>query len=889
MSKSWEEIKPLLDDPYVSADTKEQLLAAYAYENGSPYGEGIDPAAEQYMEKYKPDSPLGYGADPYGRSPYAGYPGASTDEVYEDAKTESEEEGHHANAVSDQVAGNQEEIRNSQAPGSGGSAVKNSDELFDLADPALDVFRNFIPVDKEVPEDTRGVEGPLAFEKDIKKRFDEQRGINFKKFLDEAENLRNAHKTLNGLKDTTDSKLNSLYKDWTGKAANASYDKYNNEISPHSTDLLDYLEQGPKVIESAVESVYKACKEKADQITELYTPTMGSATKETAAKVVKLAKGDFDSQEEVLEVAAWVDSVCGSNLESTIRADDCGLNDENKEVVISECKKWIRESFNADFYGTSGAQGAYLRFQQICDDAVETVDGAWEQLNQFLKEYENQFPKGGEEGTGEKPTDSSETSPPTPPPTGGGPSGGGPSGGGPSGGGPTGGGPTGGGPTGDGSTDTGGNETGKNETGKNPVTGEKLEIDPKTGEPYPIDPETGEAIKDAGDDRDTMTVEQGDNKITMNEPDADGDMGISVDDGSGAPKDYQLDFGGDGETGEQGGGEGEAGAQGGTGQGGEQDGAKQGDQKVYRPGPDGKIHIEDGNLKITAEQPQGPDGPTVVTVDDGTGEPTTYTLGSEEGDSQENLVDGQQGGEDGDTGSGPIEAEQPPVSAEPGLEDGGVTGGPEVVGDQLGGDPAGGEQDPGFHAPGGLDLDDSGGGAPEPAIAEAPEPEAAAEPAIGEATPDSGTPEEPVATTEPSTATGAGAGVGGAGGVGAGAEAMPGGGGDASGSSLNAGSQSGAAAAQPATAGLGSAPGGSGDVAASASASDSGSSGSGAGRGMGGMPMMGGGAGGGGAGGDQERSSQYRIEGAIFDTANSGGHISGSLEDDSDRSIRYDR
>jgi len=63
--------------------------------------------------------------------------------------------------------------------------------------------------------------------------------------------------------------------------------------------------------------------------------------------------------------------------------------------------------------------------------------------------------------------------------------------------------------------------------------------------------------------------------------------------------------------------------------------------------------------------------------------------------------------------------------------------------------------------------------------------------------------------------------------------------------------------------------------------------------GMGGMGMMGGmgGApGGGGGGGDQQRGpSQYRIEGGVFETSGAKGRISGSLDDEGDRSIRYDR
>jgi hypothetical protein len=46
-------------------------------------------------------------------------------------------------------------------------------------------------------------------------------------------------------------------------------------------------------------------------------------------------------------------------------------------------------------------------------------------------------------------------------------------------------------------------------------------------------------------------VEKGDRTFEMTEPDEDGEMEISIDDGSGEPKEYKLDFG-DGENGEGG-------------------------------------------------------------------------------------------------------------------------------------------------------------------------------------------------------------------------------------------------------------------------------------------------------------------------------------------------
>ncbi|MBK1783995.1 WXG100 family type VII secretion target [Prauserella cavernicola] len=818
--RSWEETQAILDDPYVSADTKQSVLASYAV-----HGDG-NSAADAYYDQYnlsQGDMNTGLWLNP--------------DDVYDAAEGEQEEAGYQERQRQERLDGNQTELDNAQAPGSGSSAVAKADELLDLARDGLKVFEQFIPIDAEGPGDQKHIDSPLNYEEDIVKRFDEQKGLDFQKMLDEAKRLRDAHTALSDLHSTTESSLNSLYKDWTGDGANASYQKYSEDIAPNSQELLEYLSGGADVIEATVQTVYEAVKYKADEVIAMYQPTVGAAVPDTARDVMKLANGDFSSQDEILPVAAWVDAETGSDIESRIRSDDCDLNDGNKTYVIDQCKQWIRDSWNPDLY-----DNLHQRFTQLCDDTKEAVDTAFEEMNSYLKEYKSEFP---EESGDPQPQPEPQPEPqPQPNPNGNG--GGGDTGGG----GGTGGG-TGGGGTGGGGTPAPPEVETPGAPGKNPVTGEDIEVNPETGEPYPIDPETGEAIKDTGSDQDTLTVEKGDHTFEMTEPDEDGNMDISVDDGSGEPKGYKLDFG-NGEEGAEGeqegfGPEGSAGSEG------------EGAEQVYRPGPDGKIHIEDGGLKITAEQPEGPDGPTKVTVDDGNPPPTTYTLG-------ETKPEGGAGAPGGAPRDGirtmPAPGENPFTQGGSG-GDGASSGGDSGGGASAGAAP--GVATPEFGAPAGGDgasvdaPDGSGGGAGDSQL------------------------------TEPS-AGGAGSGGGGGGGDfgGAGAPAAVGGGGE--GDALNAGAQSGANPdSKPSGAGLGAAPGGMGE-AAPAAASGQGASTAG---GAGGMGMMGGGmggAGGGGQGGDQERSSnQYRIDGGLFESDGAANRISGSLGDETERSIRFDR
>ncbi|HEX3784627.1 MAG TPA: hypothetical protein VHX38_33620 [Pseudonocardiaceae bacterium] len=176
------------------------------------------------------------------------------------------------------------------------------------------------------------------------------------------------------------------------------------------------------------------------------------------------------------------------------------------------------------------------------------------------------------------------------------------------------------------------------------------------------DPLTGAATAPQGQPE-TVTVQNGSNQISMTSPDGQGTMKLTVDDGSGTPKTYDVNFG-QGATGATGvpgttagapgtdpsalggsalGGTGTAqpggllgaaaqGAGAGFGPTGTADptgaaGALGADgAQQITPGPDGNAVIHDGNLTITATEPAGHSGPVQVTVDDGSGHPTTYTM-----------------------------------------------------------------------------------------------------------------------------------------------------------------------------------------------------------------------------------------------------------------------
>jgi uncharacterized protein YukE len=603
MSRSWEDVKRLLDDPYVDADTKEHLLAAYIKEGGhlafqdpTLYdGDGLPPEVREYYDRYKLDA--------------GDYYQGSVDSIYGDAEAERDERGYSTRINDEVVESGRTDIEGMRPPVEGSSAgVQKSDEIFDAARPALKLWEDFLPINDKVPSDTLGRYGKINLEEDIKKRFDEQMGISFKNFLDDAKRLRDAHTALTELNSSTETELNSLYQSWTGPAANASYQHYSEKLAPNITDLLEYLQTSPDMINTAVENIFTACKDKANDVIALHQNTrgtVGSATPRIAEQVVKLAAGDFDSQEDVLEVAAWVDSVCGSNLEQTMRQDDCGMNDENKEYVIRECKKWIRESFNADLH-----ESMYVTFKQACDDALEAVNLQYEALNNFLTEYENEFgtpqqnpttqqPPGTSNPNQQQPPGSTNPAVNTPPSSSSTPPGSSSSSTPPS------------IPslppmsTQPGSTSPSsvpdmpglpGSSTSPSGVGGMPGAGMPGAIDPATGLPIPGS-SGGQGVAPGGGVPKEVTIKDGNRTITVGQPDMRGRSKVTVDDGTGQPREYEVDFTPDepGETYEDG---------------------------VIKAGPDGKVVIQDGDAAITLEQTPGKLDQMKMTVDDGT--PATY-------------------------------------------------------------------------------------------------------------------------------------------------------------------------------------------------------------------------------------------------------------------------
>jgi hypothetical protein len=206
-----------------------------------------------------------------------------------------------------------------------------------------------------------------------------------------------------------------------------------------------------------------------------------------------------------------------------------------------------------------------------------------------------------------------------------------------------------GGHSGGGGGGGGGPTGGGGGSGSVPVGGGGGTTPPQAVAPPPDPSHPGDGATPPAGQPETVEIKDGDRTISVTSPDGQGHVKVSVDDGSGKPKSYDLDFGtGSSGTGSSGAGtpsadganvpvgSGQSGTgQSGTGQPGTgqpgtgQPGTGQppgGADTPVHAGADGKCVIHDGPLTITAEHPPGNPDTVKVTIDDGSGKPTTYTL-----------------------------------------------------------------------------------------------------------------------------------------------------------------------------------------------------------------------------------------------------------------------
>ncbi|WP_199434386.1 WXG100 family type VII secretion target [Qaidamihabitans albus] len=476
--------------------------------------------------------------------------------------------------------------------GTGG--VRGSDEVLDLAKPALDFFATWIDQVWNAGDGRR-----VDYMSTIWDRFHENRGIDFRAFCDEAADLARARDTVQQTMDAAQAELNTLFGQWQGAGATAARAKLDEGIKPDAQELLDHLDGALQFIPETLSAIHDVLRDKVDAALQLIRPTVAGAPLDTARAIARVAPGGPEHSPAEFDTAvAFFQAQWGVDLAEVGRNGAVG-DAAVLAFVVPLCQAWC-EQFTAEFRPLLDA------FDELCRTANEAIDGHWHQLARFMDGYVNAFTQSGPvakapaapQPTGGVPATASAGAPPAAAPS------------------PT---PTVAPPP--------------------PAPSPPPAPEPPAGAPTApaatepaAAPETVTDVPMPGDEPQTFTVARGGVELSFSEPGPEGTMTISLDDGSGTAKEFVLDFGA---------------SERGTAEPvpeGEQDPAPAEEpgpsDAVHRPGPDGVIHIEEGELRVAAEQPDGPDGATVVTVDDGTGEPATYTLTEDTGETDTEAAPG---------------------------------------------------------------------------------------------------------------------------------------------------------------------------------------------------------------------------------------------------------
>ena len=495
-----------------------------------------------------------------------------------------------------------------------------SDEILDAGTVGLRFFADFIPVYKQAAQyvdDAKNVNIDLSA--DIYHNYDETRGIDMGRFRGDAEHIDTAVKQIGTSQQNLSSSFCGL-SDWTGSGADAAR-RYNDsllgamagfvtgksESGDGSPDLGQAFAAGaqsaPQVITTAMSNIQTALKGQAQNIGGMYSTRCGGQTVEQVRDNIRKASGDLNIGDigggDILSgigesvkdafLGGLLGGGIGGLIGGLIGAEESG--EKIRENIINQAKQKLQD-FVAEFDSKKIAFDQHIHTvqQAISQDYNTMLDGLKSLQQDPTKgiadppSFEATAHRSSRSGSGDHRSGN-----------GGDTGGGGNSGG--SGGGTV--------PMGGGTTLPSGSTT--------PPAAAPSVSAPTGNNGHP----------------ETVTIHDGDSTIQLSSSDSRGRVKLTVDNGTGKPKTYDIDFG-EGTGGVGGLGlSGPAGTRGAASESKGIDSTESVDANGVRhvhAGPDGTATIHDGKETITVRQPDGDSGDMKLTVDDGTGKPKTYDV-----------------------------------------------------------------------------------------------------------------------------------------------------------------------------------------------------------------------------------------------------------------------
>jgi WXG100 family type VII secretion target len=383
--KKWSDVKALLDDPSVPAGQKSALISSWLRENPPPPPFLADQEPDDIKQKRQEAEKY---ANAYNANPL--FAGQSVDEAYDKAKSSGDQNSYNEDQEKKAVDDGKSKLDGTQPPaaadGGGTTGTKTSDEIFDAAAPALKLFETFGSLLAKLPDDCRGNTRALDLDKDIRAPFDEQRGISFENFVQDAAHFKTGSETVDRTVEDTGSQLSTLYQTWSGAGADAASDTYNDKIQPKAAKLAQTLGNVSEATLTTATTVFQLCKGKADAVIGMYTDLVGKADYTMAQKVVAVASGEHGNEQDLAQIAGWMDLNFGTNLVKTLNDQGCCDGDEIKKHGQDLAKQWIQNQFNPDMWDR-----LYKGFEKTCKDTKDLVDQAYDALDKVMGAVKNEF------------------------------------------------------------------------------------------------------------------------------------------------------------------------------------------------------------------------------------------------------------------------------------------------------------------------------------------------------------------------------------------------------------------------------------------------------------------------------------------------------------------
>jgi hypothetical protein len=412
----------------------------------------------------------------------------------------------------------------------GGYSV--SDEILDEGREGLSFFADFIPVYDEAaslagPGRYRGI----TFQNDIQRPFDELRGIDFRTMRTDGEHLVSAVTQSGDHLGALDRYWGSL-SGWTGTASEAAK-QHRDRFNQQAGDFISKAAPAGGAIIGGVANIQSTVSQYSQAVYGMYSQTCGGMTVQDVRGAIELAKGNVDSSNAQYFLAKAGDVTAGFLTFGASWLLDYfgwGMSDMVRQQLMDAAKQRLR-NFVQEFDAKKGAFDRLTRTaeQSIQQDYDTMLSALRPMTHEAFRDLPEAAPVGSTVPAGATQRPAAVRRPPTVPGAGTTPSGARP---------PSGAGTVQRPPTIPGSTPP--QQTVP--SGSIPTVPQQVPQIPGQ-QPGGLPGSQPGALPGTRQPGQPVTIRHGNSTITLSPPDASGRVRMSVSDGNGPPKTYDLDFG----------------------------------------------------------------------------------------------------------------------------------------------------------------------------------------------------------------------------------------------------------------------------------------------------------------------------------------------------------